>query len=339
MATTSLLRHAGWTGPQRTSDEFPEIDGESAGIARLKRDMRCVARDPDVTVLVTGESGTGKERVARAIHRASPRASAPFLAVDCAALSATLAEDALFGHVRGAFTGAFDERAGPFERAHGGTIFLDEIGDLAVELQTKLLRALQSRSVLRLGSTREVAFDVRVMAATHVDLARARERGTFREDLFYRLSVFELEVPALRDRGAADIRALTAAIVRRLAERRRIAVPSIEAAAMDRLIEHTWPGNVRELENTLERMLVAASGGGVLSTRHLPGGFGALPGGRAPVTAPPTRERIAEALERSGFKPGLAAAGLGLSRHQLYRLVKRYGIVCRGRDPWRRPTP
>jgi transcriptional regulator with GAF, ATPase, and Fis domain len=252
--------------------------------------------------------------------------------VDCAALPATLAEDALFGHVRGAFTGASEDRAGPFERAHGGTIFLDEIGDLLPELQMKLLRALQSRAVLRLGSTREVAVDVRVIAATHVDLARARERGAFREDLFYRLSVFELEVPALRDRGSADVRVLITTIIQRLAARRGIAVPAIDAAAMDLLLDHSWPGNVRELENTLERMLVAASGAGMLSRRHLPDGFAARRGRRVLTTAPPDRERIREVLERSGFRPGLAAADLGLSRHQLYRLAKRHGIALRGCD-------
>src|SRR5258707_3672759 len=170
-----------------SAETFPEIDGTSAGIRALKGDMLCVARDPDVTVLIFGESGTGKERIAQAIHRASPRAGAPFVIVDCAGLSTTLAEDTLFGHVRGAFTGAIDERAGPFERADGGTVLLDEIGDLALELQMKLLRAVQSRTIQRLGARQDTAFDVPIIPATNLDLAAAVARGRFRQALYFRL--------------------------------------------------------------------------------------------------------------------------------------------------------
>jgi transcriptional regulator with GAF, ATPase, and Fis domain len=252
------------------NEDFAEIDGTSAPVLALKRDMRCVASDPHVTVLITGESGTGKERVAEAIHRASPRAASPFVVIDCAGLSSTLAEDALFGHVRGAFTGAVDDRAGPFERAEGGTILLDEIGDLPFDVQMKLLRAIQSRTVQRLGGAGSRRFDVRIMAATHVDLPSAVSRGKFREDLYYRLRVYELAVPPLRRRGAADIRALAIAIVARLARRRGRVAPAIDASALDLLAEHTWPGNVRELENVLERMVVAAGGEPVLRIAHMP---------------------------------------------------------------------
>lgn len=200
MARAPLLR-------MERPSPFPEIDGASPAVARLKHHMSCVARDRDVTVLLAGESGTGKERVARAIHRASPRASGPFVVIDCAGLAPTLTEDALFGHMRGAFTGATDDRPGPFERADGGTVLLDEVGDLPLELQMKLLRAIQSRRIQRLGSTREVAFDVRVVAATNVDLAAAVSRGRFRADLYYRLNVYEVRVPSLRERGAADVAA------------------------------------------------------------------------------------------------------------------------------------
>ena len=313
-------------------DPFPEIDGSSPAIRALKRDMACVAQDPDVTALILGESGTGKERVAHAIHRASPRAAAPFVVIDCGGLSATLAEDTLFGHVRGAFTGAIDERPGPFERADGGTVLLDEIGDLPLELQMKLLRALQSRTIQRLGGRVETRFDVRVLAATHVDLAAAVARGRFRADLYYRLKVYEIVVPPLRGRGRADIRVLAEAIVERLATRRRRDPPGIEADVMECLAATAWPGNVRELENVLERMLVAAAGEPALRVRHLPAGFRGALGAAPPRREPPPAGRVAEVLERHAFRFGRAAADLGLSRHQLYRLVKRYGIPARGGD-------
>jgi DNA-binding NtrC family response regulator len=314
-------------------EDFTEIDGASAPVLALKRDMRCVARDSHVTVLITGESGTGKERVAEAIHRASPRAASPFIVIDCAGLSTTLAEDALFGHVRGAFTGAVDDRAGPFERAEGGTVLLDEIGDLPLDVQMKLLRAIQSRTVQRLGSSGSRRFDVRIMAATHVDLASAVSRGRFREDLYYRLRVYELTMPSLRRRGAADIRALAAAIVARLARRRGRVVPEIDVSALDLLVEHTWPGNVRELENVLERMVVAAGGEPVLRIEHMPRQLRTQgTTAPAPQLSIPTVDQIAGSLQRNGFRYGRTAADLGVSRHQLYRLLKRHGVPCRGPD-------
>jgi Nif-specific regulatory protein len=307
-------------------ESFPEIDGSSACVLALKRDMQCVARDPDVTVLLAGASGTGKERIAQAIHRASPRASAPFVIVDCAGMAPTLAEDTLFGHVRGAFTGANDERAGPFERAHGGTVLLDEVGDLPLDLQMKLLRAVQSRTVQRLGGSQPTPFDVRIVAATHVDLADAVARGRFREDLYYRLKVYEIVVPALRRRGRDDIAALASAIVQRLAGRRRLPPPALDRDVLDAFGEYAWPGNVRELENVLERMFVAAAGEQVLRSIHMPRYLRG--GAAAPVlrAALPGSDRIVESLRRTGFRRVRTAAELGLSRHQLYRLLKRHGI-------------
>jgi DNA-binding NtrC family response regulator len=310
---------------------FPEIDGGSQEIRKLKHHMLRIARDGDVTTLILGESGTGKERVARAIHRASPRCRAPFVVVNCAGLSPALIEDELFGHVRGAFTGAVDDRPGPFERADGGTVFLDEVGDLAPDLQMKLLRALQQRTVQRLGGRQEAAFDVRVIAATNVDLALARARGRFREDLYYRLKVYELRVPPLRRRGAGDIGALAAAILGRLAERRRRPPPALDSKALDLLTRHDWPGNVRELENTLECMMVAAGADSPLTTLHLPEGFARIvaPGASAlpgPRPTPLSAAEILAALERHGSRCGRTAADLGLSRHQLYRLRKRHGV-------------
>ncbi len=296
--------------------------------------MRRVARDPFVTVLIQGESGTGKERVASAIHRASPRHRAPFVVVNCAGLSPTLVEDELFGHMRGAFTGATSDRPGPFERATDGTVFLDEVGDLTPELQIKLLRSLQQRTVQRLGCGQEIAFDVRVIAATNVDLASAVARQHFREDLYYRLKVYELHVPPLRERGAADQRMLVDAILARLTERRQRSSAAIDASVVDLFTQYEWPGNVRELENTLERMVVAADGGSILTSAHLPDGFGsvarrvrvATPDSFEP-TVPPSVAAIHAALERNRLQYSRAASELGLSRHQLYRLRKRADAV------------
>jgi transcriptional regulator with GAF, ATPase, and Fis domain len=316
------------TGP---GDAFPEIDGRSPEMRRLKEQMCRVAQDGDVTVLILGESGTGKELVARAIHRGSPRSRYSFEVVNCAGLAPTLAEDELFGHVRGAFTGAVDAQPGPFERANGGTVFLDEIGDLSIDLQMKLLRALQQRAVQRLGSRHETSFDVRVIAATNVDLARAVNQGRFRADLYYRLKVYVLGVPPVRRRGAADLRILIDAILERLAERRRRSPPAVDPEVIRRLVRWAWPGNVRELENTLESMIVSAGADSVLKPQHLPDGFdtpcAASMGQR---TTPISSADISAALRATGSRTGAAAAQLGLSRHQLYRLTKRHGIVPLG---------
>jgi two-component system, NtrC family, response regulator HydG len=310
-------------------DTFPEIDGTSGAVGRLKAHMACVARDPDITVLIAGESGTGKERVARAIHRASPRSALPLVVIDCAGLAATLVEDQLFGHIRGAFTGAVDDQMSPFERADGGTILLDEVGDLSLDLQMKLLRTIQARMIQRLGSRRETPFDVRVIASTNVDLAVATAHGRFRQDLYYRLRVYEITVPPLRDRGVADIAALTTAILARLSQRRRRPPPSLDREAFEALTRHDWPGNVRELENTLERMLVAAAHDTILGVRHMPEGFAPRSRRTTSAGAPrvwPSPAEALEALARNGARFGRTAADLGLSRHQLYRMLKRHGL-------------
>lgn len=316
---------------EQGADLFSDIDGASPDICALKHHMRRVARDAFVTVLILGESGTGKERVASAIHRASSRSSAPFVAINCAGLSSTLAEDQLFGHMRGAFTSAVNDQPGPFERGNGGTVFLDEVGELTPEIQIKLLRALQQRTVQRLGGVHEIGFEVRVMAATNVDLAKAVARGRFREDLYYRLRVYELRVPPLRGRGATDIKALADALLGRLARRRHVPPPTLDPSAFHFFTQHRWPGNVRELENTLERMMVAADGGAVLTMNHLPENVrttGAAEGSSAVSRPLPSSDEVWDALERHGFKRSQASAELGLSRHQLYRWLKRHGVSC-----------
>jgi len=321
---------------QRLDESFPELDGHSPVIERLKHDIACVASDPFVSALVRGESGTGKERVARAIHRQSSRAGYPFVVVNCAGLTPTLAEDELFGHVRGAFTGAVADRPGPFERANGGTVFLDEIGELTADAQMKLLRALQQRTVQRLGSSQETPFDVRVIAATNADLESAQQRGRFRQDLYYRLKVYELRVPPLRRRGEGDLRQLAGAILQQLSLRRRRSPAALSADVWDAFARYSWPGNVRELENTLERMIVAAGGDMLLTRAHMADEFRTaieetrvsppdVDATRARTVVPSPAEARA-ALQRHNGKHGKTAIELGISRHQLYRLLRRRAV-------------
>jgi two-component system response regulator GlrR len=217
----------------------------------LLRQAKLVA-DSDASVLIFGESGTGKELVARALHRLSPRASGPFIAVNCGAIPATLLESELFGHTRGAFTGAIQAHKGLFQAADGGTLFLDEIGDMPLPLQVKLLRVLQEGEVRPVGSTQAIPVDVRVISATHRDLDSQRDQGLFREDLYYRLNVVSLKLPSLADRRE-DIPLLAAHILRRLAERYRKPAPSLAPDATALLIAAPWPGNVRQLLNLLEQ--------------------------------------------------------------------------------------
>ncbi|MCZ6785174.1 MAG: sigma-54 dependent transcriptional regulator, partial [Proteobacteria bacterium] len=233
---------------------YHESLGESPAMQRLRREIDAVAPLRS-TVLISGETGTGKGLVARLLHATSPRAALPFIHVDCAALSPTVVESELFGHERGSFTGAVARRAGRFELAGEGTIFLDEIGDLAPALQAKLLRVLQDREYERIGGGRTLAMTARVIAATHADLPRAVAAGRFRRDLFYRLNVVHLRVPPLRERKG-DLPRLVAAGLERIAESLGVRAPQVDEKAIERLAEHAWPGNVRELLNLLERLAV-----------------------------------------------------------------------------------
>ena len=236
---------------------FEEIVGASAGLVNVLKDVRRVA-PTDATVLILGETGTGKELIARALHSSSNRADKPFIKINCAALPAGLVESELFGHERGAFSGAIQRRIGRFELAHGGTIFLDEIGDVSADVQLKLLRVLQEREFERIGGNQTIRSDVRVIAATNRDLPKAIAAGSFRSDLFFRLNVFPVNLPPLRAR-AEDIPLLVRFFVQKYGSKIGRRVESIESNAMDRLTRYPWPGNIRELENIVERALILST--------------------------------------------------------------------------------
>lgn len=237
--------------------------GSSPPMLEVYRMTRKVAPTA-ATVLLTGETGTGKELIARALHELSPRATGPFIRVNCGALSESLLESELFGHAKGAFTSAIENRTGRFEAAHGGTIFLDEINSVSYQLQVKLLRVLQEHEFERVGDTRTIRVDVRVIAATNVDLQDEISVGRFREDLFYRLNVIPIYLPALRERGD-DINDLVTFFVRRYAMANGIVTPGMTSDAMRYMQQYGWPGNVRELQNYIERALVLSTGGEITS--------------------------------------------------------------------------
>lgn len=290
----------------------------------------------DSTILISGESGTGKELVACAIHQMSQRHKNPFVKVNCAALPETLLESELFGHERGAFTGAVRERKGKFELAHLGTIFLDEIGEMPLAAQAKLLRVIQGKTLERIGGSREIAVDVRIIAATNKDLRREVERGAFREDLFFRLNVIPVHLPPLRERRE-DIIPLADHFLAVYAERMRKPVRSIEPEARKALLDYDYPGNVRELENALERG-VALSRGESITLADLAPYFVTASPARSTVTAPrrtapaatlsravsdAEQEAIHEALRTTGNRKGEAAKLLGISRKTLWEKLKQ----------------
>jgi DNA-binding NtrC family response regulator len=282
------------------------------------------------TVLIQGESGTGKEVIAKALHHASPRARKPFVAINCGALPEPLLESELFGHVRGAFTGASGSKQGLFEAADGGTLLLDEIGEMPPSLQVKLLRALQSGEIRPVGSTQTITVDVRVVAATNRDLEQLIREGRFREDLFYRLNVIPLALPPLRGRRE-DIPLLAEHFLGRAAERlgRRL---TLTPAAVERLLRYPWPGNVRELENAIERTAILTRTDDI-QAGDLPAHVtGAVPLGPAPVLereqtlAEAERAHIIQMLERCGGNHSRTADALGIGRTTLWRKLKEYGL-------------
>jgi DNA-binding NtrC family response regulator len=331
-ALLNAIRHCvdSYLGDIRSDQKLGNMIGESPALQAILRDIQIVA-PTDAAVLIQGETGTGKELVVRAIHELSSRRQRSFIMVNCAAIPATLLESELFGHEKGAFTGAFAQKVGRFELAHRGTLFLDEIGEIPLELQPKLLRALQQQDFERLGGNQTTHVDVRIIAATNRNLRQMVDEGKFRGDLYYRLHVFPLTVPALRERRE-DIPLLIRFFTQRYARKMNRAIEEIPAAALEALARYNWPGNIRELENLVERSVIL-SPGRVLQIA-VPD---AVPdSGSLRWTPPvskdenPERERILEAVRLSGGIIGGAegaAARLGLRRTTLQSRMKKLGIA------------
>lgn len=312
-----------------------EIVGQSFAIRSLMDKIERVATTP-ARVLITGENGTGKELVARAIHRLSPRSSKPFIEVNCAAIPSELIESELFGHMKGSFTGAVADRAGKFEQADKGTLFLDEIGDMSLAAQAKVLRVLQDGEVTRIGGSKRVQVDVRVLAATNKNLEEEIANGRFREDLYYRLNVVPLHVPPLRERRD-DIALLAQHFVMQLAERDGAPARSLDQGALDALTQMEWQGNVRELRNTIERLLILSSGNRITAAD-----VGRLSGARPADGSPlgalldlKTFEEFKDAAERAyllhklrefGWNVSETARAIEMPRSNLYKKIERYGL-------------
>ena len=303
------------------------VVGRSPAMVEVYRTVARVASSRS-TVLIEGESGTGKELIAAALHRHSDRAGGRFVAVDCGSLTDTLLESELFGYVRGAFTGAVGDKKGLFEEANGGTIFLDEIGDIGSSMQAKLLRVLQEYEVKRVGGQEWVHVDVRVVAATNRNLEQLVQQGTFRDDLFYRLKVVTVTLPPLRDRRE-DIPLLAEHFVRRYAERSGKSIARVTPEAMQLLTEYPWPGNIRELEHCIERA-VALANGQVLTpddlAPELRSSIEATLFRGAPTLEEVKRRYLAHVLQETGGNISRAAAILGVERRSLQRMLRRYGL-------------
>ncbi len=312
--------------------DFHHIVGRSKPMRTLFRQVKLVAAS-NITVLIQGESGTGKELIARAIHQQSPRADRPFVAVDCGTLPEPLLESELFGHARGAFTGAIQAKKGLFEEAHGGTLLLDEIGDTAPVFQSKLLRVLQESEIRPVGANKSIKVDVRVIAATNKDLKQQVEKGAFREDLYYRLAVVPLQLPALRERRE-DIPLLVEHCIKKYCSQNHFPLKSVAAKALQLLLDAPWPGNVRELENVIERAVLLSPGAEIRPEAlfpHQPPARGEGEGQFLPQVARAAqevveREKIREVLHRARGVRSRAARLLGISRATLYSKLKRYGL-------------
>lgn len=314
----------------RTDHNFGDIVGESAALRRVLKEVETVAPTGS-TVLVRGETGTGKELIARALHDLSPRREGTFVKLNCAAIPTGLLESELFGHEKGAFTGAITQKIGRFELAHQGTLFLDEIGDIPLELQPKLLRALQELEFERLGSTRTIRVDVRLVAATNRDLAQMVADGEFRSDLFYRLNVFPVMLPPLRERRD-DIPTLARHFTQRFARRMGRLIESIPTSVMDALIQYPWPGNIRELQNIIERAVILSPGASLhvpLGELVLPEPTNDKPNGTAVTLVDAEREHILSVLRETHWVlggPNGAAARLAMKRTTLQSKMKKLGI-------------
>jgi two-component system response regulator HydG len=320
------------------TQQYEDLVGSSSAMQRLYRLLDDLA-DSDASVLVSGESGTGKELVARALHRRGRRSDGPFVAQNCAAIPSALLESELFGHVRGAFTDARAARTGLFVRASGGTLFLDEIGELPLELQPKLLRALQERVVRPLGADAEVPFDVRLVAATNRDLDLAVEERRFREDLYFRVNVVHVELPPLRARGN-DVMLLAQRFLERFAARSEKPITGISTPAAELLLAYSWPGNVRELQNCIERA-VALTRGDEIAAADLPEKIRTYSASHVLLAADDPselvpmeeveRRYVLRVMEAVGGSKSMAARVLGFDRRTLYRKLERYGYGAGGR--------
>ena len=331
-----LANHAGRLERELASrGVLGELIGESTAMQEIFHLLQQSA-PTKATILITGESGTGKELTARAIHELSPRRTGPFFAVNCAAMPESLMESELFGHEKGAFTGAVERRAGCFELARGGTLLLDEIGDMPMNTQAKLLRVLEERRVRRLGSPREIDLDVRVVASTNQNLREAITKGSFREDLYFRLNVFEIHLPPLRERSG-DVPRLAEELISNLNQKHECRVTDLAPDVLALLSSYDWPGNVRELRNVLERAVILA-GEGTITAAHLPRGFAGRPetapresGGESVVLEPGTtvadaeRALIEMTLRHTGNNRTRAADILGISPKTLFNKLKEYG--------------
>ena len=315
----------------RAFKKFGELIGQSPGMRNIYRLIAAVSENKS-TVLVTGESGTGKELVARTIHRQAPWADRPFVAINCGAMSETLLDSQLFGHRRGAFTGAIADHNGVFQTANGGTLFLDEISEIPLSLQVKFLRAIQEKEVTPLGSSRPVKVDVRIIAASNRDLEDAVRRGTFRDDLFYRLNVVPIHLPPLRERRE-DIPLLIEHFVSTFSTEYKVEPKKIAPEAMEKLNAYPWPGNIRELQNMIERMF-ALSRSSEITLADLPGliaGFEEKPlqfhdRAELPTLEEMERSLIVAALQKSQGNKNEAARVLAIDRQRLYRKIEKYGL-------------
>ena len=320
------------SGYERCATEFEGVVGSSPALRAVMDQVRIVA-PTGATVLIGGETGTGKELIARAIHMCSERRQRPFVKVNCAAIPSDLLESELFGHERGAFTGAVAERKGRFEAANGGTVFLDEIGELPLHLQAKLLRAVQEQEFERVGGNRTICVDVRIVAATNRDLKTMVEENRFRADLYYRLAVFPLTVPPLRQRRG-DILALTRYFVQKHAQRMNRKIERIPTHALETLTNYHWPGNIRELQNVIERSVVLSDGPELRVVLPELDGRSAsvvLVDEAQNVSGTGERSRILQVLKEAGGRvggPNGAAAKLGLKRTTLQSRMRKYNIAA-----------
>jgi two-component system nitrogen regulation response regulator NtrX len=319
-------------------EEPPPLVGESPVIQALRREIDLAAPTPG-RVLILGESGVGKEVVARMIHHGSPRREEPFVEMNCAAIPAELIDSELFGHVKGSFTGALADRPGKFEQADGGTLFLDEIGDMAIATQAKVLRVLQEQRFQRIGGSKTIQVDVRVLAATNKDLAKEIREGRFREDLYFRLNVVPLEVAPLRARPE-DIPLLCSHFVQQFAQQYGRPALSFDPSAMELLRSYSWPGNVRELRNVVERLMIMVREG-VVERRHLPAGFRSAESEDGMLSRFNTLREARDDFERRFIEYQLkkhegnvsrTAEAIGLERSHLHRKIRQYAIPSSSED-------